>query len=366
MLIELQETYDLIIQALRPEDVYGDIIADDRASRLEQLERINADLFARVDPERYTHDFDARDIATAAAHRLQTFYQSARERILSDRYGQNSPSSGNEIVTHKRSYRLHSTLVEGDLCTVYLADCHNSDEMNGKVVIKVVRDAVDNSFLQRERDVLKTFQANPGKQSKHLPVLLDEFRTDADQIGIVLHHLDGFDLYQVREHHLHKNGVSPKHMVWMLNRLLSVVGFAHSLGIIHGNIEPSHVMVRPSDHNVWLIDWTVAAINPAKTGDSFKVYNEEFCPPEVKQRKPPLPAADIYSIGKCMIFVLGGDITTNKMPTSVPEPLQRFIRVCVLESALQRPQDAWQLHPQLISIVESLWGRRTFIPFFMQ
>jgi hypothetical protein len=82
-------------------------------------------------------------------------------------------------------------------------------------------------------------------------------------------------------------------------------------------------------------------------------------------KKLPLPSADIYMIGKCMIWAMGGDLETNSMPDDVEPDLQRFIQSFVLESPIQRPQDAWQLHGQLQNLVIRLWGPKRFIPFPM-
>src|SRR5262249_19682565 len=152
-----------------------------------------------------------------------------------------------------------------------------------------------------------------------------------------------------------------KHMVWMLSRLLSVLGYAHSKGIIHGNIDPSHLMIRPSDHNLFLIDWSYAAVNPFRTGDGFKVWREHYSAPEVAERKRPIPASDLYAVGKCMIFILGGDVRNNSLPAQVDEKIQRLIIYFVRESPLQRAQDAWEMYTFLRKLMEELWGPRKFL-----
>jgi serine/threonine protein kinase len=217
--------------------------------------------------------------------------------------------------------------------------------------------------MRNEARIIGILQNEPSNQSKHLPVLLDQFRTTDRRSGLILKCFNGYDLYSVREEY--KDGVDQKHMVWMLNRLLSVLGYAHSKGIIHGNIEPAHLMIRPSDHNLCLIDWSYGIVDPSATGDGFKVFNKDFSAPEVKERKPPIPSSDLYSVGKCMIYALGGNIKTNTMPDSVNKDLQRFIQFFIRESPIQRAQDAWEMQNQLVELIEYLWGPRKFLEFRM-
>ena len=44
-------------------------------------------------------------------------------------------------------------------------------------------------------------------------------------------------------------------------RVLSVIGFAHSQGVIHGNIDPAHLLIRGEDHNVTVLDWSNALLS---------------------------------------------------------------------------------------------------------
>ncbi len=367
--IELQETYNLIATAVSVEDVFGKVNADQMLEvQLSQLAEAYRKLSGIVDPAAYNADPDAKDIAKDANDQLNLFYEKAQKKICAGLYGSHDPAvfvrGKPSFQTAKRQYYLGPVIARGDIATVYSGECVMGDEFAGRVIIKIVSDPIDNDLAQNEIRTLRFFQQHPAVQRKHLPVLLDHFRTTDDKIGIILRQFDGYDFCAIREMSRYQKGIPEKHMVWMLNRLLSVIGYAHSIGVIHGNIEPTHLMIRPKDHNLLLLDWSYSAIDPSHTGDGFKVYNEDFSPPEVKEQKPPIPSSDLYSIGMCMIYILGGDIKRKTMPfTSVNPELQRFIKYFVLDSPLQRPQDAWQMHSQLDSLVKELWGRKRFLKF---
>ena len=251
------------------------------------------------------------------------------------------------------------------------------------VILKLVDSKEDNPFSKREVDALTLLRSEPnneGKQFKHLPVLVDSFLGDGRRGNILSGTQDCFDLLAVKEKY--KDGVDPKHMVWMLSRLLSIVGYAHSRKLIHRNIKPSNVLVRPQDHNCLLLGWECSVMDPIKNGLKSYLSDEDFSAPEIAAKTYIPPArecdsqqdlmyleaacsADIYSIGKCMIYILGGDLKTNEMPDSVPLQIKRFLETFVIDSPLQRSRDAWELYGVLRKIIVSIWGPRKFLEFKM-
>lgn len=251
---------------------------------------------------------------------------------------------------------------QGDLCSVYEATADNRGA--GKtVILKIARRSEDNDLLYNEARILKILWEEQTTHLKHLPHLLDEFKSDRGKRGNVLEYLDGYDLHAVREKY--PDGIPQRHIIWIFRRSLSVVGYAHSRGIIHGNIEPAHILIRPHDHNVFLIDWSYAVHRPAESGEGFRALNEIYSAPEVRERRPPLPAADLYSLGKCMVFLLGGDPATNRLPESVEERIRRFIEFFLIPSAPSRAQDAWEMYGRLDKLREEVFGPHKFVEFKM-
>jgi hypothetical protein len=260
------------------------------------------------------------------------------------------------VKAGEAEYQISSTIAQGDVAMVYGGVRRND---GAKVVVKVADNAGDNDLMQAEVRTLRLLRAEESPQQKHLPVVLDTFNTSDGRCGNVLEQLDGYDLFELRERL--PEGVPARHMIWLMRRCLSVLGWAHSRGVLHGNIDPSHVIVRPKDHNVWLVDWCYSIVDPARTGESFRCLNEEYSAPEVGQKKPPLPSADLYSLGKTMIFAAGGDPARCTLPDSMDERLQRFIKFLVVDSPLGRAQDAWTLYAQLDRLREQLYGAHEFV-----
>lgn len=395
---QVVEVCKKIVDAAGPDEIFKGLAGkNNKSTKLKAVEKEFGILMGILAVDSSGVEASTLEKISEAKATLEELYKWAKTKIVGQdsetsetsetaaRAKERTPTESSEeikITTKKRDYYITEAIVEGDLSLVYRG-YYSEDGTPADVVLKIIKDPADNSFAKKEAAVLELLYAEPnneGRQLKHLPKLMDQFITANNQRGNILTYLDGCDLTAVKAKY--KKGVDRKHMVWMLNRLLSLLGYAHSKGIVHGNITPAHLMIRPRDHNGWMIDWGYSIIDPSVNGAKFTVFDEEFSAPEIQQR-PALPSAgecssqlqalhldaifsaDIYSVGKCMIYILGGDIKTNRMPNDVEEPLQRLLKSFVIESPLQRPRDAWEMHSELRKIITALWGKREFLEFRM-
>jgi serine/threonine protein kinase len=272
------------------------------------------------------------------------------------------------VTTGSGVYTVTETLALGDIATVYGG---TRDGDGRAVAIKVVESVADDDLMQAELRTLRLLTGSAPEspalppQQKHLPVVLDTFRTADGRTATIFERIDGIDLIEARARL--PDGLPDRHMIWLLRRCLSVLGHAHAHGILHGNIEPAHVLVRAKDHNVWLVDWAWS-IDPRGTGGGFRCAHDVYGPPEAKEKKPPLPGADLYALGKTMIFAAGGDPSaegSGALPDAMAPELALFLRALVQPSALGRPQDAWALYARLDRLREELYGPHAFVPLLV-
>lgn len=271
------------------------------------------------------------------------------------------------VVTPRAGYDFDATLARGDLATLYGGRDRGSGQA---VVLKLADDRADNDLVQHEVDTLALLVADDAgdarSPTRHLPRVVDRMKTSDGRVGTVFERLDGIDLVELRRRLDARGepGLAPRHVVWLLRRALTALGWAHARGVLHANLDPAHILVRASDHMVWLVDWCWSIVNPARTGQGWRAKNDVYSPPEVAQKKPPIPASDLFALGRCAWFALGGDPVGKTLPAGVevPEPLLRFLRFMVVDSPRGRPQDAIQLYLQLDKLREQIWGPHTFVP----
>ena len=274
--------------------------------------------------------------------------------------GPGAPVSFEVRIADGRRFKAHAHLADGDLSVVYAGT--EMAEQPHAVALKVALDAGDNDLIAAELHALSLLRQIESHQDKHLPRALGQFSTADRRLGTVFERLDGLDLASIRARFesVGQPGVPERHLTWIARRLLSVLGFAHSRGILHGNVDPANIVVRAQDHNVWLVDWCWAVIRPHETGKKLSALNEVFGPPEAAARRTPSPASDIYSLGRVMIWAGGGDPAAGTMPASVDPRLVRFFRFMATASQLGRPQDAWALYEQVDRLREEMWGPHQF------
>lgn len=264
----------------------------------------------------------------------------------------------NQIIkTKKHEYHLTSLLAKGEISDVFEA-YYDENEQRKQVVIKLVRNPKDNDLAINEIRILRSLYFKEDPNMIHLALLVDQFKTSNGSFGIILNRFNGYNLDQVRTFPSNRSGVDPYEVAWMMSRMLGAIGYAHTKGVIHCNIEPAHVLIEPINHNAAIIDWSYASTN----GSPFKAINEDYSPPEVVLGQTPLSSSDLYSIGKCTIFLLGGNLADNNIPEYVDMCFQNFIRYFLLPSPNQRARNAWEMLHKLEDLRVEIWGEKVFRP----
>jgi len=205
-----------------------------------------------------------------------------------------------------------------------------------------------NNFIANEAEILKNVQ------HKSLPVLLDSFQLDDGRKANVMRRIeDGYDLYSLREYF--PEGLNQKHVCWVLERLLSVLGFLHINNVVHGAIEPGNIIVTPENHNGFLIDFLLSIPDAASHNAKYVAVND-YSAPEIRAGVKPHPSSDMYSLGKSMVYLIGGDEKTLEFPSDVDPTIVRFIRGFLKSDPAKRANDAWKYYHKLRKLRDELFG----------
>lgn len=361
--LELDRLHENLMNSTFAEDIFG-MFPDVEPAKLKKEVKKSYHRFSRLcHPDLH----NGNEVAAETFRLLNEWWAKAERLIDTNTYGlrraaQNPVQETIIIRTRKAEYKVISAIGRGAISNIYQGEFTNDEDETTLVAIKIVNDKADNDLMQNEIRIIQKLRTDPSGYQQHLPVFVDQFRTTDGKVGCVLEYIgDSYDFDTI--HQRYPNGVDSKHAVWMFKRLLSVLGYVHSQKIVHCNIEPAHILIRPRDHNAFLIDWSYAAYNPKHTREKFRVANDKYSPPEVLARKSPLPSSDLYSLAKCMVYILGGDIETKKFPAAVPKELQNFLKSLLLESPLQRTRYAWELLDELKKLNHKLWGPSKFREF---
>lgn len=256
------------------------------------------------------------------------------------------------VKSSKRTYQLLQRIGIGDVADIHLAE---SDGKN--YVVKVSRVPEGARLLDAEAKAVADVWAKAGTThySHYLPTLAESFAvkdTITKRVNVFVHEPGFYSLETVHAQHPALDG---RHLAWIFKRLLTAIGFAHRCGWVHGAVLPSHVLVHAENHGLQLIGWGQAV----KIGEKITSGSANYLgwyPVEVISKKAVRTSTDVYLAAKTMVWLSGGDATSNSIPASVPAEISRFLRSCLIEGPAMRPEDAWGLLDSFNEVLQGTYG----------
>ena len=349
----------LIDQASSPTDLFG---AD---ATIETVNKAYRRMAKNIHPDVLGQEGESvRKQAGEMFAKLNNLYNRAVAQLEGSVRGCNDTvnTAESKFTIRNVEYTMTEPLAEGDVSDVYLG-YYGSEKKPMIVKIGFGENAADiranNQLLKNESQMLKTLWKIDGLIAPQLPKLLEQFQTDDKRLANILTYSKGLDLEALRALPHYRKGVPAQHVAWIMTRVLSTLSVVHDQGITHNNINPSHIIVDPVPHYAALIDWCYSA----KEGGAFRARDCDYSAPEVSKDGRPTPSTDIYSLGKSMVYLLGGNTDTGEMPSSVPGKFKKLLEWTMRDSVLQRPRDAYELKTYLQELREELWGQVGYLEF---
>lgn len=251
------------------------------------------------------------------------------------------------IKGKRHEYGLGALLASGDAADVYHGTAEGHDYL-----LKASRVPDADALLLAEAESLATIHAKAADSSYRLyfPLLVETMpiRDKFPKRINTFVYDDGFyTLANVLDRHKQLDG---RHLAWIFKRLLTAIGFAHRVGVVHGAVLPEHILISPADHGLRLIGWGQSV----KSGQSVRVISAKhrgMYPAEVLAKKPATAETDIYMAAKCAAHLAGAGI---------PKQIATFLQSCLLEGQKMRPGDAWDLLEEFDELLRQLYGPPKF------
>ena len=265
-------------------------------------------------------------------------------------------SVGSEIAGNRAYRSLVGTSSTGAVNLDYPS---TSEPDEGNVLIKIPLNSTGERILRRENNIIKYLRRQAGGTSylKYLPEpLVNTSQSDPDNYPY------RYDPALLTAGHIRRHfpeGLDGRHLAWMFNRMLEVLGFVHREGTVHGAVLPQHLLFDVRTHGLILADWTHAK----RIGSRFTFLPRKYrpwYPPEARHRQYAVPQSDIYMAAQCLIYLGGAAPEAGRLPEQLPPKFKTFLRSCLLESPRMRPADAWQLHEEFRDILEDIYGPPEF------
>lgn len=204
-------------------------------------------------------------------------------------------------------------------------------ESGQRVFLKRVRRrSADNDALQREMAIYDKLMRL--RMANMLQVL--DFIRDDEYVAIVTELADGGDLQAHVEARGNGRGLAVGEVKEIALSIATALKELHDHDIVHRDLKPANVF-RVGD--CWkLTDFGISKnLSRMVTHKTFQQYGTlGYAAPEQFQGVEARPSADVYSLGKIIVFLLTGQTDVDHVQFSVWRDL---ITRCIKQDAAQRP-----------------------------
>lgn len=278
----------------------------------------------------------------------------AKMSALWDEYRNPTPAKTLVFSSRRNTFNVGPLVAKGDVANLYLARYLVSDAEQ-LAVAKMPRNPADSDLMVREVTALKALADLKDYPAALVDTVRHKDPTTGKQRRVnFLRHLEGW--YSLSAVALaYPNGLHPKDIAWLWRRVLINLAVTHEAKVIHGAVLPSHVMIKPGNHDVVLVDWCYSSTDgqpvPAIV-NGFKAWY----PPEVLSKGTPTPATDVYMAAKTV-----GSLIGSLGAAAERRRFLAFFNGCTFAQA----SDAWVLLREFDDLIENMWGERKFHPFTM-
>jgi serine/threonine protein kinase len=267
-------------------------------------------------------------------------------------------------------YELAAPVASGGMGTLWEG---TDRRLNRKIVTKLIR-----AGKRRDADAMRRFnrEARITARLDHpgVPILYD-FGTDQGELFMVMEHVKGVTIADLIAE------VVPVPIPWaaaIVAQTCAVLAAAHEQMLVHRDLKPTNVMIRP-DGSIKVLDFGLAAaLTPGEFSQITRAGElpgtASYMAPEVAEGHQAESASDLYSAG-CLLYesltgatvfaasdpVAEVEAHLSREPDSVrsirPEvPVALDVLVCELlaKAPSARPPNASSVVPRLLPFVTGL------------
>ena len=208
---------------------------------------------------------------------------------------------------HIGPYRIDAVLGRGGMGEVYRAW---DDRLNRAVAIKLLSQAgaADTQSVDR---FVREARAASALNHPNIVTIHDAGQAESAGHFIVQELVQGATLRKLLE-----QAITPTAAIDLARQVAKALAAAHTAGIVHRDVKPENIMVRP-DGYVKVLDFGLARLVQSDAPDGQTFTNLDTAPgtlmgttaymsPEQAQAQPTGPASDIFSFGVVLYQMIAG------------------------------------------------------------
>lgn len=242
-----------------------------------------------------------------------------------------------------KRYVLTNHIGQGGMADVYVA---LDLILNRKVAVKILRGelSVDPVALLRfQREAMAS-------TSLSHPNIVDIYDVGEDngKHFIVMEYIEGYTLKQL----IAKRGaMQTREVVNIMKQLVSAICEAHKRGVIHRDIKPQNILVKP-DGTLKIVDFGIAFAQGALqlTQSDSVMGSVHYLAPELAKGESASEQSDLYSLGIVMYELL-----TGKVPFNADSAVQ-----IALQHMHSEVPSVKEINPDILQSVENIIIKATY------
>ena len=292
----------------------------------EQLRRINPSEFSRTELT-YVDKATGQEFAAPCPEIPQTVEPDAG-KLASGQQAKSARAEDAEPPGVFHGYELLRSLDAGGMAEAYVA---RNRETGQRVFLKRVRrNSADKDALERE---MRIYDKLMRMSTTHVLQVLDFIRDD-EYVALVTEFADGGDLQTHVEARGNGRGLAVEEAKQIALSVATALRELHDHDIVHRDLKPENVL---SLGGCWkLADFGISKnLSRLMTQKTFQRYGTlGYAAPEQFQGVEARPNADVYSLGKIMVFLLTGQTDVDHVQFSAWRDL---ITRCIRQDPQQRP-----------------------------
>jgi len=170
---------------------------------------------------------------------------------------------------------------------------------------------------------------------------------------MVLSFIPGQSLTDAVEEH---GNPTDEHICWIVDRLLFALSYLNYKGILHLDVKPDNILLNIPHHEATLVDLGMASIRP-RSGDVARGGSPMFMAPEVFAMFTPGPESDLYSVGKVVCWLSGGDPANGIFGPDMDPRFSSFFEEWIRHDPRSRPRNFAALRDDLADLRTQVFGR---------
>ena len=266
-----------------------------------------------------------------------------------------------------KHWAVNQRIAQGDISDVYTGE--RARFPTELAILKILRDHKDIEHFDNEWNALQALHRSNVLGADTFTKLIPQpiYNGDvsagsfAGKRANIFRWRSGFHHTIAEVIQTYPQGIPPRASIWIWRRILEVLSFIHTSGMVHGAVLPSHLLVQENEHGIFLVGYGSTGSKAEKL-QHISQKLKSFYPKSKEIRLS--PQLDLAMSAKSIIFVLGGDPTTASLPSAVPAPLAQLITQVALSKAPRK--NAWDIREELGTIATQVFGAPWFIPIVME